>query len=116
MKKILSKNIVIICVLMFSGNALSVTHSCTCQIEKVHAGFVGGTGNSIKSRVDCSNGKSYALGKLNDDLAKARHSMALAAQMASRNLVLQYWSSDGSLNCDVASSGMTLFPHGLYTE
>lgn len=98
------------------SNAYAVTHSCECDVEKLHAGFVGGTGNGTKSKVDCVNGSSYVLGQLNDDLGKARHSMALAAQMSGKKLKLHYWSSDGSLNCAVASSDTTIFPAGFYVE
>lgn len=102
--------------LVISNNAFSVTHTCSCDIDRLYAGFVGGTGNSAKSKVECENGNSYYLGILDNDLAKTRHSMALASQLADKKLVLQYWSSDGSLNCELANADTSIFPDGMYVE
>ena len=114
MKKIL---LIITSISMFASlKGYSATHTCYCNIDKIYAGFVGGTGNSSKSKIECTNGKSYFLGVVDTDLVKIRHSMALAAKMANKQVVLQYWSSDGSKSCDVASSNTTIFPDGMYVE
>lgn len=93
----------------------AVTHSCSCVPSKVYAGYIG-AGNSAKYKVDCTNGNGYALGNSSDQLAQSRYSAALAAFMAQKELIIQFYSSDGSLNCGVASADNTAFPHGFYVK
>ncbi len=99
-----------------ASNGYAVTHTCKCTVNKLYAGFVGGIGNSSKSRIDCDNGSSYYIGSFDNELVRIRHSMALAAKMAGNQVVLQYHSSDGAKNCSVASSDTTVFPDGMYIE
>ncbi|WP_370979959.1 hypothetical protein [Agaribacterium sp. ZY112] len=107
--------VVLSCVLNVS-NSYAVTHTCKCTVNQLHAGFIGGTGNSSKSKIECGNGVSYYIGTFDNELVRVRHSMALAAQMANKQVVLQYYSSDGAKSCDVASSNSTVFPDGMYIE
>ena len=114
MKKI--SPLIVLSGLLAVSNGYAVTHTCNCTVKNIHAGFMGGTGNSAKSKIDCVNGGPYYIGNIDNDLVKVRHSMALAAQMASKEVVLQYWSSDGSKNCSLASSDTNIFPDGLYVK
>ncbi|WP_028864978.1 hypothetical protein [Psychromonas aquimarina] len=106
---------VILLVFSVSNNVMAVTHSCSCDITKVYAGF-GGAGNSTKYKVECADGKSYSYGLVADELAKSRHSIALTSFAANKTLVLDYWSPDGALSCEAASSDFTEYPDGFYIK
>ena len=62
-----------------------------------------------------NSGGKIVLGHVTDDLARARYSMALAAQRSSSELVIQFYSFSSPDDCNTAISAKAI-PTSMYTE
>jgi len=111
MKKILGFIIFGLCT--FSAYA---TVQCVGVPERVYAGFHGAypAEQSFAVMLENSGGK-IVLGHVTDDLARARYSMALAAQRSSSELVIQFYSFSSPDDCNTAISAKAI-PTSMYTE
>ena len=110
MKKILA----ITLISFFSIDAFS-TVTCVGVPEKVYAGYHGPFPSEQSFGVILKDGSGrITLGTVDDDLAKSRYSMVLAAQRSSSEVVIKFYGLSSPDDCNTAIS-TNAFPTEMYS-
>lgn len=96
--------------------SVNATVQCVGVPERVYAGFHGPYPSEQSFGVVLKNisGK-ITLGKIDDDLARARYSMALAAQRSSSEVVIEFYHFSSPDDCSTVISAKSI-PTSMYSK
>ncbi len=98
--------------ILFPAISWGGTATCTCQPETVWAGRSGGYDYHLL--VYCGNSKTaYVLGRFDDERAKLRYSMALAAQASNKSMIFHYYQQGDAPLCSDVDWSKEIVPNGV---